>query len=208
MAFVSGRVLDIGCGAGRFLLHLQSLSHEVVGIDNSPGAIEACHRRGLTEAHLLALQEMGSELGTFDTILMLGGNFGLLGAPEEARGTLRRLRELTRQGGRLLGASRDPRATSDPDRLSYMQRNVEEGRLPGHSRIRIRYRRFATAWFDFRRVSPEEMGNLADGTGWELVSPALPTDRQRRDRRHVRCIGRSRAGVDKRPARGTESVTR
>ncbi|MGH9168679.1 MAG: class I SAM-dependent methyltransferase [Acidimicrobiia bacterium] len=169
MAFVSGRVLDIGCGAGRFMLHLRSLGHEVVGIDNSPGAIQACNRRGLSQAHLQALQELGSELGNFDTILMLGGNFGLLGAPEEARETFRRLREMMRQGGRLLGASRDPRATSDPDRLSYMQRNVEEGRLPGHFRIRIRYRRFATPWFDFLRVSPEEMGNLADGTGWQLV---------------------------------------
>ena len=169
MAFVSGRVLDIGCGAGRFMLHLRSLGHEVVGIDNSPGAIEACRRQGLSEVHLLALQEVGPQLGGFDTILMLGGNFGLLGAPREARETLRRLRELTRQGGRLLGASRDPRATSDPDVLSYMQRNVEEGRLPGHFRIRIRYRRFGTPWFDFLRVSPEEMGNLAHGTGWELV---------------------------------------
>lgn len=112
---------------------------------------------------------MGPQFGSFDTILMLGGNFGLLGAPKEARDTLRRLRELTRQGGRLLGASRDPRATADPDRLSYMQRNVERGAPPDLFRIRIRYRRFVTPWFDFLRLSPEEMGNLADGTGWELV---------------------------------------
>src|SRR5690349_16406171 len=41
-----GRVLDIGCGAGRHSLYLQSKGFDVTGIDNSPGAIKVCKLRG------------------------------------------------------------------------------------------------------------------------------------------------------------------
>src|SRR5690242_8898085 len=40
MRAVRGRVLDVGCGAGRVSLHLQARGHDVVAIDESPLAIE------------------------------------------------------------------------------------------------------------------------------------------------------------------------
>ena len=169
MDHVSGRVLDLGCGAGRFLLWLRDQGHEVVGIDNSPGAIDACRRRGLTDVHLVSLEELDERFGRFDTVLMLGGNFGLLGPLERGKDVLRRLREIAHAGAVLLGASRDPRASRDPDRLVYLRRNVEQGRLPGQYRIRIRYRRFATPWFEFLRVASEEMEEIIEGTGWRLA---------------------------------------
>ena len=89
MAHVRGHVLDIGCGAGRFMLYLREHGHDVVGFDNSPAAIEACKRRGLDQVLVLDLDDLGPELGTFDTVLMLGGNLGLLGNPDKGKDILR-----------------------------------------------------------------------------------------------------------------------
>src|SRR5919106_2020681 len=40
LRFVRGRVLDVGCGAGRVAVELQDRGHDVVAIDVSPGALE------------------------------------------------------------------------------------------------------------------------------------------------------------------------
>jgi hypothetical protein len=41
--------------------------------------------------------------------------------------------------------------------------------MAGQLRIRIRHGTYATPWFDYLLVSPEEMAELAEGTGWELA---------------------------------------
>ena len=50
MELVKGRVLDIGCGAGRHSLYLQKMGFNVLGIDSSPLAIKVCKLRSLKQA--------------------------------------------------------------------------------------------------------------------------------------------------------------
>jgi SAM-dependent methyltransferase len=168
MRFVRGRVLDVGCGGGRVCLHLQQRGAEVVGIDNSPGAVEACRRRGVEDVRLVAIADIDESLGTFDTLVMLGNNFGLLGDWTKARRSLRRLHAVTRPGGRLVGQSFDPHSVTDPAQVAYAARNVERGRPAGQQRVRVRYLDRATPWFDVTVFSPAELEALLDGTGWRL----------------------------------------
>ena len=75
-----GRILDVGCGAGRHALYLQSKGFDVTGIDNSPGAIEVCKLRGLNKAIVRPINQIDEFApNSFDTIIMLGNNFGLFG---------------------------------------------------------------------------------------------------------------------------------
>jgi SAM-dependent methyltransferase len=169
LRLVRGRVLDVGCGAGRVALELQRRGHKVVGIDPSPLAVEVCRRRGVADARVLGLRDVDESLGRFDTVVLFGNNFGLLGDARKARTRLRRLRGVTNEGARVLAASGDPHATRNPAHLAYLERNVRRGRLAGQIRFRVRHRRAATPYFDFLFVSREEMGELADAGGWRLI---------------------------------------
>lgn len=85
-----GRVLDVGAGAGRHTLDAQRRGSKVVAIDVSPGAVEVCRRRGVKDIRLLPLAAVDDSLGIFDTVLMMCGNFGLVGNAEAAAVILRR----------------------------------------------------------------------------------------------------------------------
>jgi SAM-dependent methyltransferase len=164
-----GRVLDIGCNAGRHALFLQEKGLEVIGIDVSPLAIAIAKERGLRNAEVLSIDDLPGQFGTFDTILMLGNNFGLFASPTKARRLLRRFKAFTRPGATLIAESLNVYDTKDPDHLAYLAANRERGRMSGQIRMRARYKRFVTPWFDYLMVSPAEMEALLDGTGWRIV---------------------------------------
>jgi SAM-dependent methyltransferase len=163
-----GRVLDVGCGAGRYALYLQERGHEVVGIDISPGCVAICGERGVNDVRLLSITDIGPSLGTFDTVGMFGNNFGLFGTFTRARRLLARFRRIVSDGGRIIAQTLDPYRTSDPEHLAYHAHNRERGRMGGQIRMRVRYEKHATPWFDYLLVSPPEMQDIVRGTGWRI----------------------------------------
>src|SRR6266508_5951483 len=104
MRAVRGRVLDVGCGAGRVSLYLQERGHDVVAIDASPLAIEVVKRRGVTRAEVRSLADLDRSLGIFDTIILLRNNSGLVGKEGSAPRSLRRLAAITSDHGRIITA--------------------------------------------------------------------------------------------------------
>jgi 2-polyprenyl-3-methyl-5-hydroxy-6-metoxy-1,4-benzoquinol methylase len=172
-----GRVLDIGCGAGRFALYLQARGHDVVGIDISPGAVEVCRRRGLRDVRLLSITDISRSLGTFDTVVMLGNNFGLLGSFARARRLLRRFSRVVSPGGHIIAETLDPYQTSDATHLAYHAQNRARGRMGGQIRLRVRYECYRSPWFDYLFVSRSELESIVTDTGWriaELISTTGP----------------------------------
>jgi SAM-dependent methyltransferase len=165
LRFVRGRVLDVGVGAGRVALELQKRSRDVVAIDVSPGAVETARRRGVRDVRLLALEDVDASLGHFDTVVMYGNNFGLFASPTKARRLLRRLRHFV---DRIVATSNDLYRTEDPVHLAYQARNRERGRMAGELRLRVRYRDLIGPWFSYLIVSPSEMAEIVEGTGWEI----------------------------------------
>jgi SAM-dependent methyltransferase len=166
---VRGRVLDVGCGAGRVALRLEDGGYEVVAIDISPLAIKTCRLRGVRDARVCAITSVSSRLGEFDTVILCGNNFGLFGNVRRARWLLKRLHGLTSQTARILAESRDPYQTTSVEHRRYHQLNRRRGRRPGQLRIRVRFGHARTPWFDYLIVSPREMRDIVAGTGWRVA---------------------------------------
>ncbi len=165
---VPGRVLDLGCGAGRAELYLQSQGIEVVGIDNSPLAIEVCRQRGVKDARLIPVTKIGPDLGRFSNILMLGNNWGLMGSFKRARWFLHKFSRMTTPEARIIAVSNDIYQTDEPVHLAYQAWNRERGRMSGQIRMRLLCHFSRSPWFDYLMVSQEEMRAIAAGTGWKI----------------------------------------
>jgi SAM-dependent methyltransferase len=164
----TGRVLDIGCGAGRFALHLQRQGNDVVAVDISLGAVEVCRERGVRDVRQLGVTDLRRDLGRFDTLLLMGNNFGVLANRARARKLLRRFRHLATKGGRVVAEVLDPYRTREPLHFAYQEANRRRGRMPGQVRMRVRYKTYRTPWFDYLFVSQDELRALVEGTGWVL----------------------------------------
>jgi SAM-dependent methyltransferase len=157
MRFVRGRVLDVGCGAGRAALALQERGLEVLAIDESPLAVEVARRRGVEDARALALAEVDESLELFDTILILRNNLGLAGSDAAARQLLRRLRRVTSDCGRIVTDSVDPTRLEDEQRDSAAHR------------FRVRFLRYASPWFRYAMLPAHDVPALVGGTGWHVA---------------------------------------
>jgi SAM-dependent methyltransferase len=169
MKHVRGRVLDIGCGAGRHALYLQKKGHKVVGLDNSPLALKVCRKRGLKQTCLAPVTRIPARLGSFDTLLMMGHNFGLLENHRRAKWLLKRFWSLTGEDGRIIAETLDYSMTKLPVHVNYQRRNRARGRTAGQIRLRLRFQEYGTPWFDYLFVTPAEMKRIVKGTGWKVT---------------------------------------
>jgi cyclopropane fatty-acyl-phospholipid synthase-like methyltransferase len=161
-------VLDIGCGAGRHPLYLQEKKFEVLGIDNSPLAIQVCKLRGVKKAEVISIDDVDFKPNSFDTIIMMGNNFGLFGSFKNAQKLLKNFHKMTSKNAVIIAETRDTYKTENPAHLKYHEFNRKRGRMSGQLRIRIRFKEYATPWFDYLIVSKDEMGNILRGTGWKV----------------------------------------
>ena len=168
MDFVKGRVLDIGCGAGRHSLYLQKKGLDVLGIDISPLAIKVCISRGQKKVRVMSIEEINFEQNSFDTILMMGNNFGLFRSFKKAKKLLKRLHEMTSENAVIIASTRDPYKTDNPAHLAYHKLNKKRGRMAGQVRIRVRFKKYVGRWFDYLMVSKEEIERILEGTGWKI----------------------------------------
>lgn len=115
LLLAKGKTLDVGCGAGSHALYLQNERNlDVLSIDISPNAIEACKLRGLKNTrvqNVLAIENDPSESGqakqTFDTILLLMNGTGIFGTLDETAKYLLKLKSLLNPNGQILIDSSD-----------------------------------------------------------------------------------------------------
>jgi hypothetical protein len=105
---------------------------------------------------------------TFDTVLLLGNNFGILQNRTRAKQLLKMFHKTTSPRGIIIAESSDPYKFATGDDKRYAQKNQKQGRMAGQRRIRIRFRQFVSGWFDYLGVSQRELRSILIGTGWKI----------------------------------------
>ncbi|MFE3991969.1 class I SAM-dependent methyltransferase [Streptomyces goshikiensis] len=143
----AGRVLDVGCGAGRLVEALASRGHTVLGIDVSPAAVISTVCRG-GPARSGSVYGPVPDEGTWDTALLIDGNIGIEGDPLRL---LRRVRELVRAGGLVI--------------VEAAPADVDDRR-----RVRIHSGQAAVSTvFAWASVGSRALGRYAGLSGWSPV---------------------------------------
>ena len=169
LRYLRGRILDVGCGAGRVALELQHRGFDVVGLDPSPLAARAARLRGVNDVWSMPIEKVGRKIEPFDCLVLFGNNFGILESPTRARQILSRLARETKPGARIFAESTNAYGGSAPafDR-SYYRSNKARGRSPGQVRLRYHYQHLVGPWFRWLYVSRSELRSIVAGTGWHL----------------------------------------
>lgn len=168
MKYIKGRVLDVGCGAGRHLAFFKEKGFDYLGIDISSLALKVCKERGIEDVKNMSIGRIDSKIGKFDTIILLGNNFGLLRTFEKAKTRLKKFYSITNQKAHILIESNNYSMINDPLHKEYLEFNKKRGRMSGQLRIRLRYKKYATDWFDYLQVSKEELREIIKNTGWDI----------------------------------------
>ena len=117
---LSGRTLEVGCGAGRILGYVAELGGEAHGIDISPAMVEHCRTR-YPAAHTRVgdLADIGASAdGPFDAVLALDNVLDVFDDAERRR-VLTDLRALLATDGLLIFSSHN---------LAYIDRRAPSGR--------------------------------------------------------------------------------
>ncbi len=168
LAGLAGPVLDLGTGAGRASLHLQTRGVDVVAVDSSPGAVEVCRRRGVEEVRVQDFLEEVPGDRDWNAVLLLCGNLGLAGGWEATRRLLRALHARCAPGAMLIADTVDPTVGADEHALQYQKARLEAGDYVGDVTLRLVYGAIASPWWRQTNFVVDDVPRLVDGTGWGI----------------------------------------
>jgi SAM-dependent methyltransferase len=149
-------VLDIGCGPGRIVAALAERGRPVLGIDPAAIAIDDAVAGHAPTLRRSVFEPLPGE-GRWGAALLLDGNVGIGGDPEEL---LRRVRELLAPAGHLL-------VEVEPPGVATEVRTVRVEHPDGA----------AGPWFRWARVGADDFAAMAQAAGLVPVGLEVGGDR-------------------------------
>ncbi len=172
------RLLEVGCGIGRFEARLAPHAALAVGVDVSPGMLAAARRRA---GHLPAagfVQTAGRDLamfadGAFDLVFAVDAfPYVVAGGPALADATLAEMRRAVRPGGDVLVINWSYRGDLDLDRADARSMAARHGLELLESGAQP-FAHWDGAVFRFRRPAERGVAAGADGPGVAIVRAAV-----------------------------------
>lgn len=156
----SGKVLDVGAGAGVHALEMKKNGCDVLAIDISSGAIDYLKTKGL---NVQEIDFFKLENQKFDTITMLMNGIGIAGSLSNLEKTLAHAKSLLNPGGKILCDSCDIRYLyEDEDGALWVNLNTE---YYGNFRFQMKYKKEIGPWFDWLYVDFDSLYLASQNVG-------------------------------------------
>ncbi|MDG1147244.1 MAG: methyltransferase domain-containing protein [Crocinitomicaceae bacterium] len=157
----SGKILDIGAGAGIHASHLKDQGMDVSCIDISPRSISYLKKNGL-DARVANFFDLKDE--KYDTLLMLMNGIGISGTLSNLENTLLQAKSLLNKGGKILCDSSDIKYLyTDDDGGMWVDLNTI---YYGNFKFQMKYNGHETAWFDWLYADFDKLKEAAVKTGF------------------------------------------
>lgn len=178
----TGKVLDVGCGAGSHALYLQQKGVDVTAIDISAHAVETAKKRGVKQVFQLDLMTVSEK---FDTILLLMNGTGIFQTLAQTSAYLQKLKLLLNPGGQILIDSSDLIYLFDEDEdgskwIPY------DGKYYGELNFTLQYKNqeesFPWLYLDFNTLQRACLANelscelIAEGENYDYLARITSID--------------------------------
>lgn len=154
-----GKVLDIGCGAGKHAIYLQEKGFDVTGLDHSVKCLKICRLRGLMKTKKMDLFKLDIRKGRYDTILLFGSGLAFGRDPKGLVTFLGKLYEITSKGGTILFDSADTKKT---------KRGLYHWNGKKQFKLRADYMGQKSDWFQPFIASPKQVRDVVKDTKWKI----------------------------------------
>ncbi len=159
MALCTGRVLDIGAGAGAHSLILQDQGLEVEAIEISEKSIEVMQTRGVRK--VVNSNILDFDKGSYDTLLLMMNGIGIAGTISQLPGFLNHFKQLLCPGGQILMDSSD---------IGYLYQEVPkpEDRYYGEISYRYEYDGRIGNWFNWLYIDQDTLKPICESCGYDF----------------------------------------
>jgi len=156
----SGKILDVGAGAGAHAKILESLGHEVECIDISPGAVAYLKSEEL-KAECISFFDLRDK--KYDTLLLLMNGIGIAGTLDNLENTLSHAKSLLTPEGKILCDSSDIKYLyTDDDGALWVDLNAD---YYGNFRFQMSFKKEKGPWFNWLYVDFDTLFQAAKNVG-------------------------------------------
>ncbi|AFZ72905.1 class I SAM-dependent methyltransferase [Natronobacterium gregoryi] len=165
-------ILDVGCGAGQHALWWQEREVDAVGIDTSPRAVRTARERGLEDAAVMDMFELGVD-DRFGAVHCVGTQLGLGGSLAGVETVLESFAHITDDRSVAVVDSYDP-TRAEREVFGYRP-DLREGlahRCFHFEFVRDggkRHERIVGSTLHFLLCSPDRLREAAAETSWQVT---------------------------------------
>lgn len=163
----TGKILDVGAGAGPHSSWLREKGHTVTAIDTSKGAVDYLNSKfpDLINRQMNILDLQGTE-EKFETILLLMNGIGLAGDLSSLPDFLTHVKSLLSENGKILCDSTDVKYFyQEEDGGMWVDLNTE---YYGNFKFKMKYNDTSTDWFPWLYVDNEKLTSIANDAGLKV----------------------------------------